>query len=192
MAEVLLFHHVQGLTPGIVHFANVLREAGHTVHTPDLFDGQAFDTINEGLAFIDELDFSIVLERGREEAERLNPELVYAGFSLGVIPAQQLAQTRKGARGALFFSACVPPAEFGSEWPTQVPLQIHGMDEDPFFAGEGDLAAARDLVRATPSAELFVYSGSAHLFADSSLPSYDAKVSALMTQRVLRFLDSVD
>jgi dienelactone hydrolase len=188
MAEVLLFHHAQGQTAGFHVFVSQLQEAGHTVHTPDLYEGHTFDTLEAGLAYAKGIGFGTLLERGVRAAEGLPEQLVYAGFSLGVMPAQQLAQTRPGASGALLFYACVPVSEFGAEWPADVPVQIHGMDADPFFAAEGDLEAARALVESTEHAELFLYSGEQHLFADSSLPSYDASAAAHLTQRVLDFL----
>ena len=189
MAEVVLFHHAQGLTPGVVAFADELRRAGHTVHTPDLFDGRTFGSIEEGMAYAEQIGFPAeVLDRGARAVEGLPSELVYAGFSLGVLPAQMLAQTRPGARGALLCYSCVPVSEFGPGWPEGVPAQIHGMDADPIFAGEGDIDAARDLVNQAKDAELFLYPGDQHYFADSSLPSYDAEASALLIQRVLDFL----
>jgi len=188
MAEVLLFHHAQGLTPGVVAFADTLRRAGHSVHTPDLFDGRTFDTLEKGMRFVQEHGFGTLIERGVRAAEGLPAELVYAGFSLGVLPAQMLAQTRAGARGALLFYACVPVSEFSSSWPKGVPVQVHGMDADPIFVGEGDIDAARALVAEADQAELFLYPGDQHYFADSSLPSYDAEASALLIQRVLDFL----
>lgn len=188
MAEVVLFHHAQGLTPGVVAFADALRAAGHVVRTPDLFDGRAFDSIEQGMAFVEGLGFGEILARGERAVEGLSNELVYAGFSLGVLPAQKLAQTRPGARGALFFYSCVPVQEFGSAWPAGVPVQVHGMDADPFFAGEGDIDAARALVEQAQAGELFLYPGDQHYFADSSLPSYDATATALLTRRVLDFL----
>jgi dienelactone hydrolase len=188
MAEVLLFHHVLGLTPGIVAFAERLRKAGHTVHTPDLFDGRTFEDIETGMAFVREIGFGEVLARGARTVDGLPNELVYAGFSLGVVPAQKLAQTRRGARGALLFDSCMPVSEFGSTWPKGVAVQVHGMDADPFFVEGGDLDAARDLVEEAEEAELFLYPGDQHLFTDSSLPSYDAEASALLLQRVLDFL----
>jgi dienelactone hydrolase len=188
MAEVLLFHHAQGQTAGFHAFAGELREAGHTVHTPDLFDGRTFATIDEGMAHAQELGFpDEILARGQRAADALPNELVYGGFSLGVLPAQKLAQTRSGARGALLFYACVPTNFFGA-WPTGVPVQIHGMDNDPMFVGEGDIDAARQIVDSTDDAELFLYPGDQHYFADSSLPSYDPDATALLTQRVLDFL----
>jgi len=189
MAEVVLFHHAQGLTPGMVAFADELRRAGHTVHTPDLFDGRTFGSIEEGLGYAEELGFpGEILGRGARAVDGLPSELVYAGFSLGVLPAQMLAQTRPSARGALLFYSCVPVSEFGPGWPEGVPAQIHGMDADPIFVGEGDIDAARELVGQAEDAELFLYPGDQHYFADSSLPSYDADATALLTQRVLDFL----
>jgi dienelactone hydrolase len=188
MAEVLLFHHAQGRTAGVDAFADELRRAGHVVHVPDLYDGRTFATLDEGVAYAGEVGFGEMVERGVRVADHLPAELVYAGFSLGVLPAQKLAQTRAGARGALLFYSCVPTSEFGSTWPADVPVQVHGMDADPFFVEEGDLDAARALVETVPHAELFLYPGDEHLFADSSLPSYDANAAALLTRRVLDFL----
>ena len=192
MAEVVLFHHAQGLTPGVVAFAEELRRAGHTVHTPDLFDGRTFGSIEEGMAYATGIGFpGEVLRRGAEAVAALPAGLVYAGFSLGVLPAQLLAQTRPGARGAVLCYSCVPVAEFGPAWPADVPVQVQGMDADPFFVGEGDIDAARDLVAQAKDAELFLYPGDQHYFADSSLPSYDPEATALLTQRVLGLLARV-
>jgi dienelactone hydrolase len=189
MAEVVLFHHAQGLTPGVVAFADELRRAGHTVHTPDLFEGRTFSTIDEGMRHAEEIGFpGEVIGRGVRAVEGLPADLVYAGFSLGVVPAQMLAQTRPGAQGALLFYSCVPVSEFGSAWPDGVPVQVHGMDNDPIFVGEGDIDAARELVEQAKDAELFLYPGDQHYFADSSLPSYDPDATALLVQRVLDFL----
>ena len=189
MAEVMLFHHAQGQTTGFHAFADELRRAGHKVHAPDLFDGRTFDSIEAGMAYAEEIGFpKAVIERAERAAAGLSAELVYAGFSLGVVPAQKLAQTRPGARGALLFYSCVPVSAFGPVWPADVPVQIHGMDADPIFAGEGDVDAAREIVASGAPAELFLYPGDQHYFADSSLPSYDAAATALLTQRVLDFL----
>ncbi len=192
MAEVLLFHHALGQTPGFHSFADELRRAGHAVHAPDLFDGRTFATIEEGMAYAEGIGFpDAIVERAERVASALPAELVYAGFSLGVVPAQKLAQTRPGARGALFFYSCVPPSFFGS-WPPDLPVQIHGMDADPIFVGEGDLEAAREIVASATHGELFLYPGDRHYFADSSLPSYDPEAAASLTRRVLEFLAACD
>ncbi len=190
MAELLLFHHAQGQTPGFLAFAEELRAAGHTVHTPDLYDGKTFATLDEGIGYAKEIGFEAVGERGRRAADSLPEELVYAGFSLGVMPAQALAQTRPGAQGALFFSAALPPAEFGGPWPAGVPLQIHLMEGDEWALE--DLPAARELVETVEEAELFLYPGDRHLFADSSLPDYDEAAAKQLEQRVLGFLGRID
>jgi dienelactone hydrolase len=190
MSEVVLFHHIQGLTDGVRSFADELRQAGHTVHTPDLFEGRTFATIEEGMAHARETGFGALGERGVAAAEELPAAVVYGGISFGVMIAQQLAQTRADARGALFISACLPVSEFGDAWPDGLPVQIHGKDADPFFAEE-DLVAARELVESSDDAELFLYPGAEHLFTDASLPAYDADATALLLERVLPFLDLV-
>lgn len=189
MAEVLLYHHAQGLTPGVLAFADELRAAGHTVHAPDLYEGETFASLDEGVANAKQVGFDTLLERGEQAAADLPAELVYAGFSLGVMPAQKLAQTRPGAKGALFFSAALPPSEFGGAWPEGVPLQIHLMEGDEW--AQEDLPAARELVESVAGAELFLYPGERHLFADSSLADYDEQAAAQLKGRVLAFLQNV-
>jgi dienelactone hydrolase len=191
VAEVLLFHHAQGLTSGVLAFADELRAAGHVVHAPDLYDGKTFADLDDGVGYAREVGFDTIGERGRLAAEGLPNELVYAGFSLGAMPAQMLAQTRSGAKGALLFHSAIPPSEFGGPWPQGVPLQIHLMEADE-WALEGDLDAARDLDKTVESAELFLYPGDRHLFADNSLPDYDESAATLLKQRVLSFLDNID
>jgi dienelactone hydrolase len=195
MAEVVLFHHVQGLTEGVRAFADQLRVGGHTVHIPDLFDGELPATIDEGVAHVQSLGDEVLRERAARAVADLPDGLVYAGFSFGAGTAQRLAQTRPGARGALLYESCLPiSGEWAiGPWPDGLPVQIHGMDQDPFFALEGDIDAARELVEKLGSelGELFVYPGDQHLFTDSSLPSYDADAAALVVQRSREFLDRV-
>jgi len=191
MAEVLLFHHAMGLTPGCLAFADDLRAAGHVVHTPDLFEGKTFTNVSDGVNHAEEIGFDTVIERGEDAAAALPTDLVYAGFSLGVLPAQKLAQTRAGARGALLFHSAIPVSEFGGSWPDGVPLQIHIMESDP-WAAEGDLDAAREMASTIDGAELFLYPGSGHLFADSGTSDYDARAAALLRERALGFLGRID
>lgn len=190
MAELLLFHHAQGQTAGFLAFADEIRAAGHTVHAPDLYDGKTFTSLDEGVGYAKQVGFDAIGERGRVAVDGLPNELVYAGFSLGVMPAQELAQTRPGARGALLFSAAFPASEFGGAWPQGVPLQIHMMENDEW--AEEDLPAARQLIEIAGDAELFLYAGDRHLFADSSLPDYDEQASTLLMQRVLAFLENAE
>lgn len=189
MTEILLFHHAQGQTPGFLAFAQALRDAGYVVHAPDLYDGATFDDVESGVAHAKSLGFDNILERGRHSADDLPEDLVYAGFSLGVMPAQLLAMTRPGARGALLFHGCIPPEAFEASWPAGVPAQIHSMSGDPWM--EEDFEAARELAAANDDVELFVYPGSGHLFADAGGPDFDEAAAGLLTSRVLAFLGSV-
>jgi len=195
MAEVVLFHHVQGLTDGLRAFADELRADGHTVHTPDLFEGKQPASIDDGIALVQSIGDGVTRQRADRAVAHLREGVVYAGFSWGAATAQRLAQARPGARGALLYEGCVPltgPWAFGP-WPDGVPVQIHGMDNDPFFAGEGDIEAARHLAETLGPglAELFIYPGDQHLFADSSLPSYDQQAAEFVVQRTKEFLNRV-
>jgi dienelactone hydrolase len=189
MTTLLLFHHAQGQTKGFLAFADELREAGHAVHAPDLYDGNTFEDLDEGVAYAKKVGFDEILSRGTATATDLPADIVYAGFSLGVMPAQSLAQTRPGAKGAILYSAAMPASEFGGSWPKGVPLQIHMMDDDPW--AEEDRPAAEALVEEVEGAELFLYPGSGHLFADSSLSDYDEHASGLLRERTLDFLRRV-
>src|SRR5215204_3583035 len=184
MNEVVLYHHAQGLTEGVRSFADELRAAGNVVHAPDLYEGNTYDNLEDGIAYAKKVGFGTILERGRMAAEGLPSRVVYAGFSLGVMPAQMLAQTRPGAKGALLFNAAAPLDEFGGTWPEGVPLQLHTMEDDEL----GDADVARELADTVESAQLYLYPGDRHLFIDSSLRDYDADAAALVMERTLRFL----
>ena len=192
MAHVLLFHHALGLTPGVHAFADNLRGAGHRVDTPDLFEGRTFGTIPKGLEYVESIGFETVIDRGVKAALELPSAIVYAGMSLGVLSAQKLAQTRAGARGALFLYSCVPPEAFGCPWTADVPVQIHGMDQDPYFVDEADIEAARAVVASANQGELFLYSGDQHYFADPTQPAYHPDAAKLLTERVLNFLAALE
>jgi dienelactone hydrolase len=195
VAEVVLFHHVQGLTDGVRAFAEELRAGGHTVHTPDLFEGARPESIDDGLAYAGKVGDEVLKARADGAVADLPDGLVFAGISSGAADAQRLAQTRPGARAALLYESCMPITgewAFGP-WPDGVPVQIHGNEKDPFFGEGGDLEAARELVDTVGPelSELFLYLGDKHLFTDSSLPSYDAEATALVTERSREFLDRV-
>jgi dienelactone hydrolase len=186
MAEILVFHHAQGLTAGVLEFADELRAAGHTVHTPDLYEGATFADLNDGVAHMKKVGFDTLMERSQAAASGLPQSLVYAGMSMGVGPAQMLAQTRPDAMGALLMYGALPASEFGA-WPGGVALQVHAMEDDPWF--KEDTEAARELVASVDGAQLFLYPGNKHLFADSSLPDYDEPAARLLIKRVLGFLE---
>jgi dienelactone hydrolase len=193
MADVVLFHHIQGLTSGVLELAERWRAAGHTVHVPDLFDGRTFDSIAEGASYATGEGHPDFDARADAVAAGLPAAVVYAGISFGVMQAQRLAQTRPGAAAAVLCESCLPiSGEWAiGPWPDGVPVQVHGLVADEFFAGEGDLDAARELVASASDGELFLYEGDQHLFSDSSLPSYDAAATALLTERVLGLLARV-
>jgi dienelactone hydrolase len=192
MTEIVLFHHAQGLTPGVTAFADTLRAAGNTVHTPDLYEGQTFDALEAGVAHAQEIGIEALSGMAVEAVADVPAGAVYGGISLGVGPAQMLAQTREGAQGALLIAACLPRSEFGTSWPAWVPVQIHAMEHDSEFDNGWDLPAAREIVAEATDGELFLYPGDQHLFMDSSLPAYDAGATALLAERVLAFLDRID
>jgi dienelactone hydrolase len=187
MTEILLFHHAHGQTPGFFAFADELRTAGHAVHTPDLYEGKAFSELADGVNHAGQVGFDTIVQRGVNASEGLRPDLVYAGFSLGTLPAQMLTQTRDGALGALLLHGCAPTSEFGASWPESVPLQIHSMEADEWF----ELDVARELVDEVPRAELFLYPGGGHLFADASLSEFDEEAATLLNERIRGFLDAV-
>lgn len=190
MARVVLFHHVLGLTDGVRALADQVRAGGHEVLTPDLYDGRLATTLEDGFAIAREVGDEVMRQRALDAVG--DTDAVLAGISLGVGYAQWLAQTHPRATGAILLEGCLPVTgeDALGPWPQGVPVQIHGMDQDPFFALEGDVDAAREIVRTVgpADAELFTYPGDRHLFTDSSLPSYDADATALVVQRAATLL----
>jgi dienelactone hydrolase len=185
MAEMMLFHSVHGVTPGVVEFADRLRDLGHVVHVADLFEGETFVETADGAAHRDAVGIPALLERATSAAHVLPAGIVYAGFSMGAAPAQLLAQTRPGSAGALLMHGCLPSSTFGSEWPAAVPLSVHGAEDDPAM----DFHVARELVAEAADGELWMYPGSRHLFADSGLPDYDPVLAEHLMTRVVAWLD---
>ncbi len=141
MAEVVLFHSVLGLRPGVIAAADRLRAAGHTVHTPDYYDGEVFDDIEDGSRKEDALGYQEIARRARGAVAGLPAGLVFAGFSLGAVHAELLAASRPGALGAVLMHGAVPveglTEYFGVErWPEGVPVQVHYAVEDPWVEAE--------------------------------------------------------
>ena len=176
MTQIVLFHHAQGLTEGVHALAERIRAAGHEVHTPDLFEGATFAAVDEGVAHAEGIGFGEVVARGEAAVADLPGDLVYAGISLGAMPAQKLAQNRAGARAALLYEGGVPLSAFGGSWPDGTLLQIHAKQDDEW----AEVDELRDLVGTVPGAELHVYPGSDHLFTDASLDAYDPAATDLV------------
>ncbi len=187
MTEVIVFHHAQGLTDGVRAFADEIRRAGHRVTVPDLYAGATFASVEEGVAHAKSIGFGEIRARGETAAANLPPGVVYAGFSLGALPAQKLAQTRTGALGAILYHGVVPIEEFTPSWPSGVALQMHFTQNDPW--SEEDIPVAQNLADTVPGGELYLYPGTGHLITDSSLKEYDAGATALILERTLRFLE---
>jgi dienelactone hydrolase len=196
MAEIVLFHSALGLRSGVTAAADRLREAGHTVHAPDYYDGEVFDDLDDGLRKRDELGYAEITQRAREAVADLPAGLVFAGFSLGAVPAELLAAARPGARGALLMHAAIPVEELGGfgveRWPAGVPVQVHYAAEDPWVEAEEVAALGGAVKEAGAAFEEYAYPGSGHLFADPDLPEYDRASSEAMWRRALAFLDRVD
>lgn len=187
MTHVVLFHHALGLTSGVRAFADRLSSAGHDVTTPDLFGGATFGTVEEGVAHAEGLGFATIITRGEAAVVDLPADTVYGGFSLGVLPAQKLAQNRPGARALLLYEGGVVVASFGGTWPQGVPLQIHAMQDDPW----SEVDVLQQLAQEVPGAQLHLYPGSEHLFTDASVPAYDAPATQLVLERTIALLEDL-
>lgn len=187
MTEIIMFHHAQGLTDGLAAIADELRGAGHTVHTPDVYDGKTFSTLDEGIAYAKDAGFQTLLDRAVADAQILPAAVVYLGFSLGAMPAVKLAMTRPGAKGVVLLHSVAPPFELGDAWPDGVPLQMHTKEADDW----GDADVAKEMAEAIPGAELFLYPGDTHLFSDRSLADYEQDSARLLMERVQTFVSNV-
>lgn len=188
MSEILLFHHALGLTDGVRWFADRLTDAGHEVHTPDLFDGRTFAGLEAGVAHAEQ-DVGVdgILQRA-DEAATAHPEATaFLGISLGAMPAYRLAQTRAHARACVTVSAALPVDYFAPRWPDGVALDLHLKSADPW--GEEDLPVAWAL--AGTVAELYEYAGGQHLFTEYGHPDFDPAATELVLTRTLETLERV-
>jgi dienelactone hydrolase len=189
VARVVLFHHAQGLRPDVTDWAGSLREAGHEVETPDLYEGVTFERLEDGIAHRDELGLPTLIQRAGQFLEGLPENLVYAGFSMGASAAHYFAVTRPGARGVLLMHGTVPSASLGGAgWPSGVPGQLHKKDHDPLMDEDGPEELRKSAEAAGAPVEIFSYPGSGHLFADPDGPDYDADSAQLMLERELDLL----
>jgi dienelactone hydrolase len=195
MSDVLLFHSVLGLRAGVLEAADRLRAAGHTVHTPDFSAGRTFDEYPPAFEWLESIGgIPDVIARTTAAVSDLPRDLVYAGFSLGGLPAELLAATRPGAKGLILLHTAIPLDGFEvQEWPATVPVQVHFATADP-YRDRAELQSFEASVRASGAPyEQFDYQGSGHLFTDQTLlDEYDQESAELLFSRVLAFLDQVD
>jgi dienelactone hydrolase len=187
VADIVLFHHAQGLTPGVQAFADRLRAAGHLVIVPDYYGGRTFDTIEAGVAYAEAQGFPTLIDRAVAAAQPLPSPVVVAGFSLGTLPAQKLAQSHRGVIAAILYHGGVPPDVFESPWPSEVALQVHVVEDDAW----NDIEETEQLIEAS-GGQLLVYPGTGHLVADSGHPDYDPEVADEIVTQSLAFLEAVD
>ncbi|XKH55836.1 dienelactone hydrolase family protein [Citricoccus nitrophenolicus] len=188
MTAILLFHHALGLTDGVRWLAGRLADAGHTVHTPDLFAGRTFGTLEDGVAHAgQDVGVDGILQRA-DEAAATHPEATgFLGISLGALPAYRLAQTRPSARACIAISAALPVDHFAPHWPAGVALDLHLKSSDPW--GEDDLPVAWRL--AGDVAELYEYPGDQHLFTEHGHSDFDPAATNLVLSRTLATLERV-
>lgn len=195
MTQIVLFHSVLGLRPGMLDAADRLRADGHEVLVPDLYgDGLTFDDYEPAIAHW-QASGEDLHRRTLEAVAELPDGFVVGGFSAGGGQAV-LAATRRPVRGVLLVSGVFLPSWLGDDvrWPQGVPAQVHAMVDDPFDDGPEAFAGQRQEVEAAGGqVEIFEYAGAAHLFADPSLPrEYDVAAADLMWSRVLGFLRGLD
>jgi dienelactone hydrolase len=187
MAEILLFHHAGGLTEGVLSFAQTLRDTGHTVHAPDLFEGRTFDDVHDGVAYAGSVGEEPFAARAADIVSSLPNDLVYGGMSMGAARAAEQVLARPGARGAFFLYGAIAPSWWQATWPSGVPSQAHVTDGDVWREPD----AETEYLAQVPGAEVFVYPATGHLFAEPGHPDYDEEIAQLATSRVLTFLASL-
>jgi dienelactone hydrolase len=189
MATLVLFHSALGLRPGVTRFADRLRARGHEVRTPDLYDGEVFDHLTEGVAHRDHLGVPELMQRATAAVQDLPGDVVYAGMSMGAAPAQWLAATRPGALGALLVHGCLPLEMFGLErWPATVPVQLHVSEDDPWVDPDG----VDGFAAAVPPGllEHATYPGTRHLFSDDDSSDHDPEATGQLVAAAAKFLDT--
>jgi len=154
---------------------------------PDLFDGRTFENVETGVEHAQSIGFDNIVERGFEAGRNMPGSYVVVGFSLGVMPAQRLAQQDPRVGGAVLCHAIVPVDHFGDGWPEPLPLDIHMSDDDPWCEEDG--VVAREVAASVPGVRLYRYRGSGHLIADSSSPDHEVEQGNLVIDRIVDFVE---
>lgn len=191
MANIALFHSVLGVRHGVLDAAERFRAAGHDVLVVDQYDGQVFDDYGEADKFANEIGYPVLMQRAVEAVRSLPDGFIAAGFSNGGGMAEYVAMQRP-VSGVVMLSGALPLDMLGvGAWPAGVPAQIHYTEQDPFRTQQWIDAVVERIHAADTAVEVFDYSGSGHLFTDSSLPAeYDEQASELLWSRVLAFANS--
>lgn len=187
MRTLVLLHSALGRTPGMDAIAERFTAAGHTVHTPDFYDGTTFTTAEAGVGHSQEVGFSTLVDRVKDACADLGDEIVFGGFSLGAALAQQMGKNDPRARGALLFHGGGFPKQ--TRWQRQVPVQAHFAVDDDWRTPGTIETLMESATRAGAQAEHFLYPGETHLFSDPTSPDYREDSAALLYSRALAFLD---
>ncbi len=189
-STVVLFHSVYGLRPAVHTAAERLRDAGHEVLVPDLYEGRTADTATEGMALKEEIGTEELLRRAvAAVAPSSDRGLVYAGFSLGGAIAQNLALADEKARGLLLLhgTSDVPDGAVAED----LPVQLHVADPDPFEPHDWLNAWYLRMRRAGADVEVFRYPGAGHLYTDPGLADHDEEAAEATWRVALGFLQQL-
>jgi dienelactone hydrolase len=182
----VLLHSTYGPRPAVHSAAERLRAAGHEVHVPDLFDGRVVDSVEEGRKIRDEIGNEELLRRAIVAAAPYSEAgLVYAGFSMGGALAQNLALGDEKARGLLLLHGT---SDIADDAATDIPVQLHVADPDPFEPDDWLNAWYLRMRRAGADVEVFRYRGAGHLFTDPGLPDHDEQAAERTWSVALDFL----
>jgi dienelactone hydrolase len=190
--SIILYHSAYGLRPAVLRFADALRAAGHGVATPDLYDGEVFSRLEDGIRKRDSLGVPEIMRRASAAVQATPSASVFAGFSLGAAAAFAVGTRYPGARALLLMHGALNPEAVGmKQWPAGLAVNVHYAKADP-WVDEGDVTRVERAARAAGARfASFTYECTGHLFADEELPDYDAPSAALILERTLQFLDAL-
>jgi carboxymethylenebutenolidase len=185
---VLVLHEFFGLQSSFKAIADRLNAEGFTVLAPDLYDGKLASTVDEARALAESLDIDATLRRLRAAAafltENWHPRLGIVGFSLGTDFAVALASEQPPEAIVLYYGT--GEVEH-SNW--RGPTLGHFAADDewtPLAEVEEEFAG---LVETGMEAEMHVYPGTGHWFANAAVPdAYDPAAAETALVRTSEFL----
>lgn len=187
MADVMIFHGITGLIPRAAGIEQPLLEAGHRVVCPDLFEGNSFETPEEGFEYLEKVRFRTLLGRAEEAIADMPPETVLIGISMGTGVASHLARERPECAAAVLLHAVPGRAKGEPAWPASVPVQVHTSEDDPYFSREN----ADALIAEAADCRLVLYPGSGHTFADPEAEDYAPEQAPALVRNVTEFISGV-